>query len=108
MSQSEFDVTTSTYDPTGENRTSFLYSGTKSLVEGHFWGIRRGYKMQILNGDLLSGPVTAVESAVLDGLGQMSDGKAWRAFEIGYGSGDFEYAVVGAGGQALLLHGAFQ
>ncbi len=55
-----------------------------------------------------SGPVAAVEGAVLDGLGEVGDGKMFRAFQVGDGAGNFEDAVVGAGGEALLLHGAFE
>jgi hypothetical protein len=55
-----------------------------------------------------SAPVTAVEGAVLDGFGDVRDGERGLSFEVGDGTGDFKDAVVGAGGEALLLHGAFE
>ncbi len=55
-----------------------------------------------------SGPVAAVEGPVLDGFGEVGDGEVLGAFEIGDGAGDFEDAIVGAGGEALLLHGALE
>lgn len=53
-------------------------------------------------------PVAAVERAVLDGLGQVRDGEMVGAFQVGDGARDFEDAVVGAGGESLLLHGALE
>jgi len=44
----------------------------------------------------------------LDGFGQVRDGEAVGAFEVGDGSSDFKDPVVGAGGQPLLLHGALE
>ncbi len=38
----------------------------------------------------------------------MGDGELLCTFEIGDGARDFEDAVVGAGGEALLLHGALK
>jgi hypothetical protein len=55
-----------------------------------------------------SRPVAAVQRAVLDGLGQMRNGQVLGSFEIRDGAGYFEDAVMSAGGQALLLHGALQ
>ena len=55
-----------------------------------------------------SGPVAAVERAVLNGLGEVGDGDGGGAFEVGDGAGYLEDAVVGAGGEALLLHGALE
>src|ERR1035437_9318711 len=55
-----------------------------------------------------SGPVAAVEGAVLDGLGDVADGDVLGAGEVGDGAGYLEDAVVGAGGEALLLHSALQ
>uniref|UniRef100_E6PYE0 Uncharacterized protein n=1 Tax=mine drainage metagenome TaxID=410659 RepID=E6PYE0_9ZZZZ len=53
-------------------------------------------------------PVAAVERAVLDGFSEVTDGEGFGAFEVGDGAGDLENAVVGAGAEALLLHGAFE
>jgi hypothetical protein len=50
-------------------------------------------------------PELAVEGAVLDGFGDMGDLNIVYAAEIGDGSGDFEQAVVAAGGEAELLDG---
>jgi hypothetical protein len=55
-----------------------------------------------------SGPVAAVEGAVLDGFGDVGNGDGGSGFEVGDGAGDFEDAVVGAGAEALLLHGALE
>jgi len=41
-------------------------------------------------------------------LCQVGDGQVLGTFEIGNGPSDLENAVVGARGQALLLHGALQ
>ena len=57
---------------------------------------------------LASSPVTAVKCPILDGLGEVADGKDGSAFEIGYSSSDFENAVMGPRTQALLLHGSLQ
>src|ERR1035438_6866274 len=56
----------------------------------------------------LSSPIAAVQSAVLNGLGQVSHGQMLGALQIRDGPRNFEDAVVGAGGQALLLHGPLQ
>lgn len=53
-------------------------------------------------------PVTAVQSAVLDRLSKMGNGKPFGAFEIGDGACHFKDTVVSAGREALLLHGAFK
>ena len=58
--------------------------------------------------EYLSGPVAAVQSAVLDGFGDVLDGDIRFGGEVGDGAGDFEDAVVGAGAEALLLHGALE
>src|SRR5271157_4212790 len=55
-----------------------------------------------------SGPVAAVEGPILDGLGEVGYGEVLDAFEVGDGTRDFEDAVVGAGGESLLLHGALE
>ena len=38
----------------------------------------------------------------MDGFGEVGDGEVFRAFKVGDGAGDFEDAVVGAGGKTLL------
>src|ERR1700687_646657 len=53
-------------------------------------------------------PIGAVEAAVLDGFGDVFGFKIGRFFQIGNGAGYFQDAVVGAGAQALLGHGAFE
>src|SRR5271156_5027160 len=53
-------------------------------------------------------PVTAVERAVLDRFGDVGNGQLCLAFEVGDGAGDLQDAIVGAGTEALLLHGAFE
>src|ERR1039458_5018511 len=55
-----------------------------------------------------SGPIAAVEGAVLDGFGDGADGDVLNARPARGGARDLEDAVVGAGGKALLLHGALQ
>ena len=57
---------------------------------------------------LILRPVAAVEGTVLDGFGQMGDGQVLGALEIRDGAGHFEDAVMGARGEALLLHGALK
>ena len=54
------------------------------------------------------GPVTAIQGAVLDGFGDVGDGNGGGGGQVGDGAGYFEDAVVGAGAEALLLHGAFE
>lgn len=51
-----------------------------------------------------SAPVTAVEAAVLDGLGEVFGEDAGGVIEIGDGAGDFEETIVGAGAEAHFLH----
>jgi hypothetical protein len=53
-------------------------------------------------------PETAVEGAVLDGFRNVAYGNLWLCVEICDGAGDFQYPVVGARAQTLLLHGAFK
>lgn len=53
-------------------------------------------------------PVAAIQRAILDGFGDVGDGEVLGGFEVGDGAGDFEDAVVGAGGESLLEHGAFE
>ena len=55
-----------------------------------------------------SSPVGAVQAAVLDGFRDVLGLEIRRIFQIGDGAGDFQDAVVGAGAQALLGHGAFE
>ena len=44
----------------------------------------------------------------MDGLGQVGNREAFGAFKVCDGAGDFEDAIVGAGGEALLLHGTLK
>jgi len=55
-----------------------------------------------------SGPITPVERPVLNCLGEMANSQSGRAFEIGDGARYLQDAIVGAGAQSLLLHGALQ
>jgi hypothetical protein len=55
-----------------------------------------------------SGPVTAIQGAVLDGFSKVLDGDVRGAFQVGNSAGDFQDAVMSAGGEPLLLHGALQ
>ena len=55
-----------------------------------------------------SRPIAAIECPVLDGLSQMRDGKRGRTSKIGDSARNFQDPVVGARGQALLLHGTLQ
>ena len=55
-----------------------------------------------------SRPVIAVEAAVLNGFGEVLGGDGGGLIEIGDGSGDFEHAVVGAGGEAHAADGHFE
>jgi len=50
----------------------------------------------------------AIEGAVLDGLKNMMTFDFFGSGEVGEGVGDFEDAVVGAGGEVHLLHGLFE
>lgn len=53
-------------------------------------------------------PVGAVQAPVLNRFGDVLGLQACRVFQVGYGAGDFQDAVVGASTQALLSHGAFE
>src|ERR1035441_5134613 len=55
-----------------------------------------------------SSPVIAVEAAVLDGFGEVFGGDGGGFIEIGDGAGDFEDAVMGAGGEAHAADGHFE
>ena len=52
-----------------------------------------------------SGPVAAVQSPVLDGFGQVGNGKLVGSIKVSYRARNLEDTVVGSGGEALLLHG---
>ena len=56
----------------------------------------------------VSRPIAAIECAVLDGLGEVGDGEVFDAFEICDRPGNFQDAIMGASGEALLLHGSFK
>ena len=53
-----------------------------------------------------SGPVGAVEGAVLDGFAQVLGLDAGRAFQVCDGAGDFQDAVVGTRRQPQALNGS--
>jgi hypothetical protein len=55
-----------------------------------------------------SGPVITVEAAVLDGFGEVLGSDGGGLIEVGDGAGDFEDAVVGAGGEAHAADGHFE
>ena len=55
-----------------------------------------------------SSPVIAVEAAVLDGFGKVLGGDGGGFIEVGDGAGNFEDAVVGAGGEAHASDGHFE
>src|SRR5215470_3634604 len=55
-----------------------------------------------------SRPVRPIQRPVLDGFRDVFALKVGIPFQIGNGAGDFQDAVVGAGAQALLLHGSLQ
>ena len=55
-----------------------------------------------------SGPVAAVQSPVLDGFGQVGNGKLVGSIKVSYRARNLEDTVVGSGGEALLLHGPLQ
>ena len=55
-----------------------------------------------------SSPVIAVEAAVLDGFGEVLGGDGGGFIEVGDGAGNFEDAVVGAGGEAHASDGHFE
>ena len=44
----------------------------------------------------------------MDGFGDVFGFDGGGVFDVGDGAGDFEDAVVGAGAEALLGHGAFE
>ncbi len=53
-------------------------------------------------------PIGAIQTAVLNRFRDVFGLEIHRIFQIGDGAGDFENAVVSAGAQALLRHGAFE
>src|SRR5580658_4547667 len=55
-----------------------------------------------------SRPVRAVKTAILYRFGNVFRLEARGVFEVGDGAGYFQDAVVGAGAEALLGHGAFE
>ncbi len=44
----------------------------------------------------------------MDRFCDVGDSDGWGCFEVGDGARDLENAIVGAGAEALLLHGAFE
>src|ERR1700735_275360 len=55
-----------------------------------------------------SGPIGAIEGAVLDGLAQVLGLDAGRAFQVCDGARNFQDAVVGSGRQAQALNSRLQ
>jgi len=55
-----------------------------------------------------SGPVAAVQSPVLDGFSEVGHGEMVGSVKVSYCPGHLEDTIVGSGGEALLLHGAFE
>lgn len=55
----------------------------------------------------LLGPTGAVQGTVLDGRAQMLRGDVFGCFQVGYGAGHFQDAVVGARGKAQPGDGIF-
>ena len=49
-----------------------------------------------------------LHAPVLDGLTDMGGGNLFLSFQIGNGAGNFDYPVVGSGGEAETVHGLMQ
>ncbi len=103
----------------GASSTSVVTSRGAAKSEAHGLsrgkGIRNGDKLRrtkeispLLNNFRMSRPKRPIQGAVLDGFGDVFGLKGDLALQIGDGSGDFEDAVVGAGGESLLNHGALE
>ena len=67
-----------------------------------------GPKEPILIKALALRPKRAIEGAVLDSLGNVLGFEVLLAFEVSDGAGYFKDAVVGAGAEPLLGHGALK
>ncbi len=46
--------------------------------------------------------------AILYGLGYMTGFNGRTTIKVGYSAGDFDYPVIGPGGERQLAHSAFQ
>jgi hypothetical protein len=55
-----------------------------------------------------SHPQIPIQSAEVDGFEEVVGGDGIMPGEVGEGAGDFEDAVVGAGGKVHLLHGVLE
>src|ERR1700683_2322206 len=53
-------------------------------------------------------PIRAIQRAILNRLGDMLGLDVRRVFDVGDSAGDFQDAVVGAGTESLLSHGALE
>ena len=87
----------------GAQVNPFFGTGSEMVPENGI--MRSGPKGE---GRTKSHPEAAVQGAVLDGLCDVLDRDGWGGFEVGDSAGDLEDAVVGAGAEALLLHGALE
>ncbi len=54
------------------------------------------------------GPVGAIQASVLDGFGDVFGFDVRGVFDVGDGTGNLQDAVVSAGAESLLGHGALQ
>src|SRR5690606_4490828 len=57
---------------------------------------------------MLSGPIFPIERAILDGFGKVLGSDRIGLVKIRNGSGDFQDAVIGPGGQTKAIHRVFQ
>lgn len=57
---------------------------------------------------MLSGPIFPIERAILDGFGKVLGSDRIGLVKIRNGSGDFQDAIIGPGGQAKAIHRIFQ
>src|ERR1035437_3796938 len=88
-----------------EHRIRSDYGGTPSIPQVINSTVR--LTLEKLAG-VWSGPVVAVEAAVLNGFGEVLGGHGGGVIEVGHGARDFEDAVVGAGGEAHAADGHFE
>ena len=71
-------------------------------------GLSRRRAQDFSLGALRLRPEGAIQCPVVNGFGDVLGLDRCRRFQVGNGASDLEYAVVGAGGQTLLGHGALQ
>ena len=67
-----------------------------------------GTALPALAGRLTLRPIIAIQTAILDGFGEVLGGDGGGMIEVGDGAGDLEDAVVGAGGEAHAADGHFE